>query len=223
MKILIVEDDHRIASLLQRGLERKAHVVELAHTVQTGFQAAIDGLFDVLILDIKLPDGDGMSLCEKLRNVGVTIPILMLTARDSTEDKIAGFHHGADDYLTKPFSFEELHVRLIALARRPAVYVENQVLRCGPLELNTGSAEVFKDGVPLELSRKEFSLLELLMRNAGQVMSRQLILEKLWGSDFEPEANVVEAIVARLRAKLDAPKSAPLIRTVRGIGYKIDR
>lgn len=222
MKILVIEDDLRIASLLQRGLSQMGNTVDLSYDGKSGFQMACDTLYDVIILDIKLPGKDGIAVCKELRKSGVIAPILMLTSRDSVDDKVTGLSSGADDYMTKPFSFEELMARIQALVRRPAQYIEQPVLRVGPLELNPQTFEVRKHGAPLSLTRKEFALLELLMRNQNQVLGRELILDRLWESDFEPSANVVDAMIARLRTKLELGKEKPSLRTIRGVGYKLE-
>ncbi|PWI55037.1 response regulator transcription factor [Sulfoacidibacillus thermotolerans] len=223
MKLLVVEDDKRIASLLQRGLTQLGHTIDLAHDGEDGYYLALNSAYDVIILDVKLPSMDGLTVCQELRKSGIHSAILMLTARDSIDDKVTGLTSGADDYVTKPFSFEELSARIQALFRRPAQYVEQQVLRVHSLELYPQTFEVKKQGVPIELTRKEFSLLELLMRNPNQVLSRELILDRLWGADFEPSANVVDAMIARLRTKLGNGKEKPLIKTIRGVGYKLER
>lgn len=221
MKILVVEDDKRIATLLQRGLQQLGYTVDLAHHGEDGFQMALQTPYDVIILDVKLPGMDGMTICRSLRQSGVHAAILMLTARDSIDDTVAGLTSGADDYVTKPFSFEELAARISALVRRPAQYVEAQSsLQVGRLQLNPQTFEVTRGGTPIELTRKEFALLELLMRNPNQVLQRELILDRLWGAEFEPTANVVDAMIARLRTKLG--KEKPTIRTIRGIGYKLE-
>ncbi|MCF8564919.1 response regulator transcription factor [Alicyclobacillus tolerans] len=222
MKILVVEDDVRLASLVRRGLEADGHVIENAYTAGDGWNRAWAGYFDVLILDIKLPDSDGMTLCNNLRKEGFTTPILMLTARDSVDDKVAGLRAGADDYLTKPFSFDELKARLEALTRRPSQYVDTNVLLIRNVELNPATSEVKVDDAVVTLTRKEFAVLELLMRNVNQVLTREQILDRVWSTESEPVANVVDAVIARLRAKIDRNRRMkPFIKTVRGLGYKI--
>ncbi len=222
MKILVVEDDVRIAALLRKGLTAAGHLVETTHLAADGKQLASDGHFDVLILDVKLPDYDGITLCKEFREEGLETPILMLTARDSIDDKVAGLTVGADDYLTKPFSFDELLARLTALNRRPAQFVNTNVLTVRDLELFPNSSDVKRNGVPINLTRKEFSVLELLVRNVNQVLSREVILDRVWGTDVEPVANVVDAVIARLRVKLDKGSKKPIIKTVRGLGYKVE-
>lgn len=222
MKILVVEDDVRIATLLRKGLTAAGHLVETAQMAADAKYLAADGHFDVLILDVKLPDYDGITLCKEFRDEGLETPILMLTARDSIDDKVAGLTVGADDYLTKPFAFDELLARLTALTRRPAQFVNTHVLKVKDVELFSNTLEVKRNGVPITLTRKEFAVLELLLRNPNQVLSREVILDRVWGTEVEPVANVVDAVIARLRVKLDKGSKKPLIKTVRGLGYKVE-
>lgn len=222
MKVLVVEDDVRIAALLRKGLTMAGHLVETTHLAADGKRLVANGHFDVLILDVKLPDYDGIALCKKLRDEGLETPILMLTARDSIDDKVAGLTVGADDYLTKPFSFQELLARLTALNRRPAQFVNSNVLTVRDVDLFPDRSEVVRNGRTISLTRKEFAVLELLLRNTNQVLSRELILDRVWGTDAEPIANVVDAVIARLRTKLDKGFKKPLIKTVRGLGYKVE-
>lgn len=226
MKVLVIEDDTRIGALLKKGLARFGHVAEVAESARTGYQRIEDGAYDVVVLDVKLPDEDGFSVLAKLRQMGYDTPVLMLTARDSVEDKVRGLKIGADDYLTKPFAFEELMARLQALVRRPpAMSQSSSKLQVSGLEVDPVTGEASYRGVRLELSAKQLAVLEYLMRHAGQVVSRETLLDRVWESDFEPMANVVDAAVARLRAKLDplTKDRGSLIKTVRGRGYKIER
>lgn len=222
MKVLVVEDDVRIAALIRKGLTVAGHLVEVTHLAEDGKRLADDGHFDLILLDVKLPDSDGITLCKQLRDEGLETPILMLTARDSIDDKVAGLTVGADDYLTKPFSFEELLARMTALNRRPAQYINTNVIAVRDVELCPSTSEVTRGGTVIPLTRKEFSVLELLMRNVNQVLGREMILDRVWGTDFDPVANVVDAVIARLRVKIDKGSKKPLIKTVRGLGYKIE-
>ncbi len=219
VRILLVEDDHRLGDLLKRGLSKR-HMVDWVDHGQVGLEQALFGDYDLLILDVKLPGIDGISLCKSLRDHNVDSSIIMLTARDSVEDKVEGLSAGADDYLTKPFSFLELEARIQALSRRPKQFVEESVLRVRDLEMQPDLFEVKKNGEIVELTRKEFALLELLMRNVNRILTREQILDRLWGADEIPMTNVVDALMARLRQKID-DKGPSLIQTVRGVGYKM--
>lgn len=223
MKLLVVEDDARLADLLNRGLKSTGHVVDTADCAAEGWRLVHEGHYDVIILDVKLPDEDGFSLCQRLRKAEVVTPIMMLTARDSIDDKVTGLSAGADDYLTKPFSFAELNARLSALQRRLPQYDDTTVVRVGDVELHPDTFVVKRAGIPIDLTAREFALLELLMRNSGHVMTKEMILNRVWSTDADPVANVVEAVIARLRQKLDTGKQAPpFIKTVRGLGYKVE-
>lgn len=223
MKLLVVEDDQRLAELLSRGLKSSGHVVDVAGCAAKGWRLVDDGHYDVIILDVKLPDEDGFSLCQRLRKAQVQTPVMMLTARDSIDDKVTGLSSGADDYLTKPFSFAELNARLSALQRRLPQFDGRTVVRVGKVELQPDTFVVKQDGVPIDLTAREFALLELLMRNAGHVMTKEVILNRVWSTDADPVANVVEAVIARLRQKLNInTKGKPFIKTVRGLGYKVE-
>ncbi|KPV42634.1 response regulator transcription factor [Alicyclobacillus ferrooxydans] len=223
MKLLVVEDDVKLAELLNRGLKASGHTVDLADCAAEGWRLVHEGHYDVMVLDVKLPDEDGFSLCHRLRKAQVQTPIIMLTARDSIDDKVTGLSAGADDYLTKPFSFAELNARLTALQRRLPQYDDRTTVVVGDVELHPETFVVKRSGTPVELTAREFALLELLMRNAGHVMTKEVILNRVWSTDADPVANVVEAVIARLRQKLDVgPKSKPFIKTVRGLGYKVE-
>ncbi|CAB1129703.1 Response regulator MprA [Candidatus Hydrogenisulfobacillus filiaventi] len=221
MKLLVVEDEGRLAALLRKGLAAAGHPCDLAATVGEALDFLAASEYDGMVLDRLLPDGDGLDLCRQLRRQGRALPVLVLTARDSVDDRIAGLEAGADDYLVKPFAFGELIARLAALSRRPPVYRGEDEIRAGDLVLNLTRRTAVRGGRVLALTPKEFAVLELLASRPGQVFSRDRILDRVWGADREPSANVVEAVIARLRHKLDAGAS-PLIRTVRGFGYKID-
>ena len=219
VRILLVEDDHRLANLLQRGLSKR-HMVDWLDNGRMALKQALHGDYDLLVLDVKLPGLDGISLCKALRDERVQSSIIILTARDSVEDKVEGLVAGADDYLTKPFSFLELDARIQALSRRSKQFVDESVLEIRDLVMQPGLFEVKKNGVSIELTRKEFSMLELFMRNPNRVLTREQILDRVWGSDEVPMTNVVDALVKRLRQKIDE-KEQPLIQTVRGVGYKM--
>ena len=224
MSILLVEDDLRVADFLIRGLEAEGHSVAHAKDGPEGYARATSENFDVLVLDVMLPGFSGKELCRKQRLRGLATPILMLTAMDATEDKIDGLRGGADDYLTKPFDFDELLARVEALARRGRGFEAGQPLRVviGEVSLDRDAMEIRKSGRVVELTAKEYQLLDLLMSAPGKVMSRTRILNKVWGYDSDPLTNVVDVYIRRIRAKLELDPEAGLIRTVRGYGYKID-
>ena len=224
MGLLLVEDDSRVADFLTRGLAAEGYAVAHAGDGPQGLARATDETFELLILDVMLPGFSGRELCRKLRAQGVTTPVLMLTAMDATEDKVEGLRGGADDYLTKPFDFDELLARIEALIRRGRGFEAkpDPRLTVGDVVLDREAMEVRRAGQVVELTAKEFQLLELLMGSAGKVMSRTRILNKVWGYDSDPLTNVVDVYIRRLRAKLECDPETGLIRTVRGYGYKIE-
>jgi DNA-binding response OmpR family regulator len=221
MRLLLVEDDRALAGLLRRKLVLAQHTVDLAYDGQSGLAEATSGGYDAVILDVMLPLLDGMSVAQQLRQRQVSTPIVMLTARDALPDRLQGFDAGADDYLTKPFAFEELLARLRAVARRGAKPSTDDQLVVDDLVLDSRNQTVTRGGRLLVLAPKEYALLEYLMRHPGQVLSRTLIMEHVWEYGFDPYSNVVDAIIRRLRKAVDQGHDRPLIQTVRGFGYKI--
>jgi DNA-binding response OmpR family regulator len=221
MHLLIVEDDRSLADLLRRGLIQERHTVEVSHEGTDGLDRAESGDYDAMVLDVMLPGIDGLEIARRMRASGADTPILMLTARDSLHDRLRGFDAGADDYLSKPFAFEELLARLRAITRRSSGHADDDRLVVGDLVLDRRAHEVTRSGTSLELTPKEFALLEYLMRHPGQVLSRTLILERVWDYGFDSFANVVDATIRRLRKAVDDGFDFPLIHTVRGVGYKI--
>ena len=222
MNVLLIEDDERISSFVVRGLRAEGYSVDVARTGQAGLELATGDHLAVIILDIMLPDMDGRALCALLREQGVTTPVLMLTALDSVEDRVKGLRTGADDYLTKPFAFEELLARIEALMRRSSGFSGRpEQLRLADLELDRGTLEVRRAGRLVELTAKELALLEFLMSAEGKVVSRTRILESVWGQTTDPLTNVVDVYVRRLRAKIDEGFDPQLIHTVRGYGYRM--
>jgi DNA-binding response OmpR family regulator len=221
--ILIVEDDARVRDFLVRGLQAEGHEVKATGAAQEGLDLALAGPFDVLLLDVMLPGFSGKELCRRLRAKGVATPILMLTAMDAVEDKVDGLRGGADDYLTKPFDFDELLARIEALARRGQRFDARAAapLEVGPLVLDREAMTAHDGGILLDLTGKEFELLECLMSAPGKVLSRTRILNKVWGYSADPLTNVVDVYIRRLRAKLDHEGAESLIQTVRGYGYKL--
>ncbi len=222
MRILIIEDEHKIAQALKRGLEQESFAADAVFDGEQGMARALRGQFDLLILDRMLPGvRDGLDICQAMRAKGLHQPILVLTARDKTNDRVEGLDGGADDYLVKPFSFEELLARIRALLRRPDKTV-GTVLRHGELELDARAFEVKRAGTRIPLSKKEFALLDYLMRNAGRIISKDQIIQHVWDFDSDILPNTVEAFIASLRKKIDQPfPGKPIITTVRGFGYQL--
>ena len=222
MRIIVVEDAVKLALALKRGLEGEGYAVDTVHDGVTARKRILarDGQYDLLILDVMLPGLDGLSLCRDLRAKGVTVPVLMLTARDTTGDKVAGLDSGADDYLVKPFAFAELLARIRTLLRRPAQTLATE-LRVGDLALDPAARTVRRGDQPIELTSKEFALLELFMRSPGEVLSRDTILDHAWDEDADAFSNVVDVYVRRLRKKIDRAGEPSRFQTVRGVGYGI--
>ena len=222
MQILVIEDDERIASFLDKGLRAEGHAVTVASTKQEGeaWLAASEMGFDLILLDLRLPDGDGLDLLRGARARGFAAPVIVLTARDELEDKITGLDSGANDYVTKPFVFDELLARIRAVCRKPGESTTTE-LRVGDLSLDLLTKVANRKGRSIELAPREWVLLELFMRHPGQVLSRSQILNNVWSYSFEPGSNVVDVYVGYLRRKIDLPGMEPLIQTVRGVGYRL--
>ena len=221
MKILVVEDESRAADYIQQGLRESGYTVELARTGTDGLYAALNGDHDLIVLDVLLPGIDGFAVLTALRSSKET-PVLMLTARSLMEDKVKGFDLGADDYLVKPFQFPELLARVRALLKRGHVTHGDDVLRVGDLELDVVRHRATREGRRIDLSAKEFALLALFVRKAGEVLSRTQIASMVWDINFDSDTNIVEVAVRRLRAKVDEPFGSKLIHTVRGVGYVLE-
>ena len=220
MRLLLVEDDPRLAGLLQRGLRGEGYAVDVSATVDEGRWLAKENPYDALIFDVMLPDGDGFGLCRELRQAGDWTPVLMLTARDAVADRVQGLDAGADDYLVKPHSFDELAARVRALIRRGA-RERPAVLRVGTLTLDPASRSVTAGGRRLELTPKEFALLELFMRHPGEVLPRREILDHVWDWAYDGTSNVIDVYVRYLRQKLGDGPGQPVIEAVRGVGYSL--
>jgi two-component system, OmpR family, response regulator len=220
MRVLVVEDDPKMARLIRRGLVEEGVLVDIAATGDEGLWRAASTPYDVIVLDVLLPGIDGFEVCRRLRAGGNWAPVLMLTARAEVEDRVEGLDAGADDYLTKPFSFAELLARLRALARRPPLE-RPAVLEAGDLRLDPATRTVSRGDTPIELSAKEFALLETFMRRAGQVLSRLDLLDHAWDYAYENRSNVVDVYVRYLREKIDRPFGRTSIETVRGVGYRL--
>ena len=221
MRVLIVEDEVKIARAIRRGLEHEGYATDVVATGEEAILRATEHDYDAVVLDVRIPAPDGFAVCRQMRARNRWAPVLMLTARDSVEDRIRGLDAGADDYLVKPFSFGELLARLRALLRR-APAERPATLRAGDVTLDPATHLVTRAGRPVELSAREFALLEFLMRHAGQVLTRTAMLEHVWDYRYDGDSNVVDVYIGYLRRKLEEPFGAPLIRTVRGVGYILD-
>jgi two-component system OmpR family response regulator len=220
MRVLIVEDDVKMASLIRRGLRADAMAADVAIKGEDALWMAGSTEYDVVVLDVMLPGMDGFQVCRKLREEGVWAPVLMLTARDAVEDRVQGLDTGADDYLTKPFSFAELSARLRALARRGPIE-QPTVLRAGDLHLEPATKRVWRGDSDIALSAKEYALLETFMRRPGQILDRFALLEHAWDYEYENRSNVVDVYVRYLREKIDRPFGVDSLETVRGTGYRL--
>jgi two-component system copper resistance phosphate regulon response regulator CusR len=220
MRVLVVEDDPELAAVLESGLSEHGFQVVRESTFAAGRSRAMLGAFDVIVLDVMLPGGNGFDLCGALRERNVGTPVLMLTARDTVDDRVRGLDSGADDYLTKPFAFRELVARLHALARRPPTPLP-EVTTIADLEVDLRAHRVRRAGRDIELTAKEFALLEFFMRHAGQVVDRAAITAHVWDENHDPFTNVLEVLVRRLRRKIDDGYDVKLIHTLRGAGYRL--
>lgn len=221
MKILVIEDDDQTAQYVAGGLKEHGHTVDVAANGHDGLFLAAGESYDLMIIDRMLPGIDGLSIVKRIRAAGVDTPVLFLTALGGVDDRVTGLDAGADDYLPKPFAFSELLARINALARRPPVPSVETRLQVHDLEMDLLRRTVTRRGEVLDLQPREFRLLEYLMRHAGQVVTRTMLLERVWDFHFDPHTNVVETHVSRLRTKVDKPFACPLIRTVRGAGYSV--
>ncbi len=221
MRILVVEDDKKIASFVVNALRQAGFTVDHADNGQTGLELALAGSYDVAVMDVMLPKLDGLSVIERLRCQEIQTPVIILSAKRSVDDRIRGLQSGGDDYLTKPFSFAELLARVHALIRRASHESEPTRLVAGDLSLDLLTREVLRAGAQIELQPREFALLEYLMRNSGRVVSKTMIIEQVWGYDFDPLTNVVDVLVSRLRNKVDREFEKKLIHTYRGVGYAL--
>jgi two-component system, OmpR family, response regulator len=222
MRVLLIEDDEEAAGHIARGLESAGHAVEAASNGNAGLRLGAMQSFDVMIIDRMLPGLDGLSIVESLRSSGIRTPVLLLTSLGGIEDRVDGLDAGADDYLVKPFAIAELRARVNALGRRIGNDNENSVLKVADLELNVISRTVVRNGRRIDLAPRELRLLEALMRNAGRLMTRKMLLEQVWGFHFDPKTSIVQTFVSRLRSKIDRDFEVPLVHTVRGRGYSID-
>ena len=221
MKVLLVEDNERVASFVRKGLEEEGHVVDYADNGRDGLFLATSGSFDAIIMDRMLPGLDGLSVVQAMRAAKITTPVLILSALGQVDDRVKGLRAGGDDYLSKPFAFSELHARIEALLRRRDVQSVETKLVVGDLELDLLSRKVRRGDKPIDLQPRELRLLEYLMRHAGQVVTRTMLLEGVWDYHFDPQTNVIDVHISRLRQKLDKGFETPLLHTMRGAGYSI--
>ncbi len=219
MRLLVVEDDKKIASFLERGLQEAGFSVDICHDGLDGLSLALTEPYEAAVIDIMLPGLDGLSLIERIRARGIQIPVLILSARQSVDDRVEGLQRGGDDYMVKPFSFNELLARIQALLRRGQQGAETGTLTVGELHLDPLKREVRRQGEKIDLPAKEYALLELLMRNPGRVLSKTSILERIYEYNFDPQTNVIDVLVCRLRNRVDKGYGVKLIHTVRGMGY----
>ena len=219
MRILVIEDDRETANYLVKALGEAGHVADQAHDGEAGFEIASSGNYDALVVDRMLPKRDGLTLITDLRATGNRVPVLILSALGQVDDRVTGLRAGGDDYLPKPYAFSELLARIEVLARRSAPQEGETVYRVAGLELDRLSRKVQRDGEPIVLQPREFRLLEYLMKNAGTVVTRTMLLEKVWDYHFDPQTNVIDVHMSRLRAKIDKGYERPLLHTVRGSGY----
>jgi len=218
VKVLVIEDDRTVGQFVQRGLEEQRMQVDLVDDGAEGLKLASDGQYDVLVLDLRLPRMSGVEVLRTLRDRGVATPVLILTAQDAVESKVQALRIGADDYVTKPFAFEELLARVEAVGRRPKS-IASPVVQVADLSIDTGSREVRRGNARIDLTPKEYAVLEYLARNPGRVLSRTLITEYAWDYHFDPGTNIVDVVINRLRKKVDHRRNPKLIHTVRGVGY----
>jgi two-component system OmpR family response regulator len=221
VRVLVVEDERRLADLLGRGLREAGHDADVRHSGSDGLSAATGDAYDAVVLDVMLPGIDGLTVCRKLRACGVRVPVLMLTARGGVPDRVAGLDAGADDYLSKPFSFDELLARLRALHRRAGDQAEAE-LTAGDLRLDAAGRRVFRGAAEIDLSAREFDILALLMSRAGQCVTRYQILDEVWDGETDLRSNVIDVYIAALRGKVDKPFDRHTITTLRGAGYRLE-
>lgn len=219
MRLLLIEDDLKIAGFVSKGLKEAGFLVEHAEDGKSGLQMALDSSYDVAVIDIMLPGVDGLTIIDELRRRRIKLPVIILSAKRSVDERVQGLQAGGDDYLTKPFAFSELLARIHALVRRASNTPDPTGITVGSLSINILKREVMRDSKRIDLQPREFSLLEYLARNAGRVVSKTMIMENVWDYNFDPHTNVVESRICRLRDKIDKGFDQPLIHTVRGIGY----
>lgn len=220
MRLLVVEDENKVLNFLRQGLEEEKYIVDTASDGVAGLEMAMNNHYDAIVLDVMLPGKDGFTVLRELRDAGVSSPIMMLTARNNVIDKVSGLDLGADDYLAKPFEFEELTARLRSLLRR-GTPEKTTKLRCGELILDTVTHIAYRGNREIELTSKEYTLLEYLMRNKNRILSRSTITQHVWRHNFDQESNIIDVYIKRLRIKIDGDSEKPLIQSIRGVGYRM--
>lgn len=220
MKILVVEDEKKLASFIKTGLEEEKFLVDVAFDGEDGYEKATNNTYDLILLDIMLPKKNGIELLKELRSESNYTPVILLTALGTTENKIEGLDSGADDYLSKPFSFDELTSRIRSVLRRSSNEKTTKLV-CGELILDTVTHIAIKNGIEIELTTKEYLLLEYLMRNKNKIISRSIITQQVWKNDFEQESNIIDVYIKRLRTKIDGESEKPSLQSIRGVGYRL--
>jgi DNA-binding response OmpR family regulator len=220
MRILVIEDERKVASFIKRGLQEERYIVETAPDGEEGLKMATENTFDAIVLDVMLPKLDGFGVLATLRDQGDVTPVLMLTARGTTEDRVQGLDLGADDYLAKPFHFEELAARLRSILRRSS-NEKTTKLHCDDLTLDLVTHFAMRGETEIELTTKEYALLEYLMRNKERILSRSMIMQQVWKHNFDPESNIIDVYIKRLRQKVELPDKPPMIQSIRGVGYRM--
>lgn len=220
MKILVIEDEKKMALFIKRGLEEERYIVETAFDGQTGLEIALHNQFDAIVLDVMLPKRDGFAVLSALRGAGNATPVLMLTARGNTDDRVSGLDLGADDYMAKPFHFEELAARLRSIMRRSSPEKSTK-MQCMDLILDTVAHVANRWGKEIELTTKEYALLEYLMRNKNRIISRSMITQHVWKHNFDPESNIIDVYIKRVRSKIERPGSPRILQSIRGVGYRM--
>ena len=220
MRILVVEDERKVASFIKRGLEEEKYIVETAADGEAGLHLATEAQFDAIVLDVMLPKMDGFGVLKAIREKGLATPVIMLTARGDTENRVQGLDLGADDYLAKPFHFEELAARLRSILRRSSTEKTTK-LQVGDLTLDLVTHFAYLDGNEIELTTKEYALLEYLMRNKGRILSRSMIMQAVWKHNFDPESNIIDVYIKRIRQKVERPDKAQMVQSIRGVGYRM--
>lgn len=220
MRILVIEDERKVASFIKRGLEEERYIVETAADGEEGLNLALNNVFDAIVLDVMLPKVDGYSVLRSIREEGNAVPVIMLTARSSMEDRVQGLDLGADDYLAKPFHFEELAARLRSILRRSTTEKTTK-LQCGDLTLDLVTHFAYRGDREIELTTKEYALLEYLMKNKDRILSRSLIMQHVWKHNFDPESNIIDVYIKRIRQKIEKTGQGQMIHSIRGVGYRI--
>lgn len=220
MRVLVVEDEKKVANFIKHGLEEERYIVETVNDGISAIDVVMNNHFDAIVLDVMLPGKDGLTLLKEIRDSGISTPVILLTARSTVEDKVAGLDLGADDYLPKPFSFDELAARLRSILRRSSPEKSTK-LRAGDLILDTVSHLAYRHGREIELTTKEYALLEYMMRNKNRILSRSTITQHVWKHNFDPESNIIDVYIKRLRSKIEKDDEKPIVQSIRGVGYRL--